>query len=180
MTFQFQRERRQSLMNPDTNFYVHKAQEPSEFQAKATVPKPKSAFHPCPQWPADARRYQYEFESWFTPQKCLDFLTPTDLERLVSIQGISHANPLFGPVPFVFWNCSLRHCQVSSIQGNVNSGELSVVSDFVRKNILVASVTECQCHLVTSEACGRRSSVTTLDISPSQAMRSYMKKMKQK
>lgn len=99
-----------------------------------------------------------------------------NLERLFSVQDIPHSKPLFGPVPFVCLNFPLRHCQVSSIQDNVNSGELAVVSDFVRKICLVASVTECQCHLAT--ACGSRSTVTALSISPRQAMRFYMKKRK--
>lgn len=166
-------------MNPDTNFYVHDAQGPSESQAKATVPK-SLHFSPVPHgllMPGDTSMSlshdTHHRNVWISSH-------PLIWRGWFQFRVLPILTPFLGLCHLSFLNCSLRHCQVSSIEGNVNSGELSVVSDFVRQNCLVASVTECQCHSVTSEARGSRSSGTALDISPSQAMRSYVKKKKLK
>lgn len=119
-----------------------------DLKQKQLSQNPSLAFSPSLQWSADAGRDQYS-EAWFRPQKCLDFLTPTNLEQLVSVQDTLQSKPLFGLVPFGFLSCLVRHCQVSSVRGNVNPGELCVVSGFVRK---ASSVPECHCHLVTSVA----------------------------
>lgn len=71
----------------------------------------------------------------------------------------------------------------------MNSGELCVVSDFVKKAFSVASALECQCHLMSSAArlsyCLEKQELSigqspALDISPRQAVSLYMGKKENK
>lgn len=65
---------------------------------------------------------------------------------------ISHSNPLFGPMSGGFFKLLIetlpsfqhtRHCELRWAVSGFR---------FCKENLFVASVTECQCHLVTSEA----------------------------
>lgn len=107
MTFQFQRERRQSLMNPDTNLYVHEAQGPSESQAKATVPK-SLHFSPVPHgllMPGDPSMSlshdTHHRNVWISSH-------PLIWRDWFQFRVLPILTPFLGPVPFVFFKLLLE------------------------------------------------------------------------